>query len=547
MIPLLRYSTSPSLLFLLATVVSIGTFFHCSLSPTRTAGGSDTEVSGKVIALSGGPAQDARIALVPQEYVPGISSLSTVRFDTTNKDGAYRFSEVSSGTYNIEARGLSDGTRMLAKGVAPGTTADENTGTLRLPGFLKVPLTNPAGEGTAGISVEGTMIYRELSDEDRQRGYVILDSLPAAMLSAINLVTAQEVFVLADSAAVSENDTGLVDGFGSWEYRTTILLNTTSSGAGISENVSGFPLLVRLDSSTFDFSQARSDGADIRFAGEDGLLLPFEIDTWNPDAGVAAVWVLLDTVYGGRNDQGIRMYWGCSQAVNMSNGVSVFPPSDGYIGAWHLGDSDNSRRASATGGNHATPIDYDGDERVGGVVGFADSINDGCAIDLGAFNVDDTVTIETWVSIGNAVNWGPIIHKSSDTAIYPWNIFSLQLDSVPGDKRVIFDLSVDSADYGARTTTTFAPDQWFHVAGVRSGTWVGVYVNGVLEDTSEAPQSYSQNAQQVFVGLKKFFPAPDFSFRIDELRISRKAFSESWLKLSYETQKPGGTSVQFGR
>ena len=140
--------------------------------------------------------------------------------------------------------------------------------------------------------------------------------------------------------------------------------------------------------------------------------------------------------------------------------------------------------------------------------------------------------MEAWISIGNAVNWGPIVHKSSDSAIYPWNIFSLQLDSTEGDKRVIFDLSVDSADYGAHTTTAFVPEQWFHIAGVRRGTWMGVYVNGVLEDTSDAPETYSQNDQQVFVGLKQFFPSPDLSFRIDELRISKKAFSESWLKLS---------------
>ena len=45
-----------------------------------------------------------------------------------------------------------------------------------------------------------------------------------------------------------------------WQYRKKINFDTTETGAGIGENLSDVPVLVRLHSGNFSFTNAREDG-----------------------------------------------------------------------------------------------------------------------------------------------------------------------------------------------------------------------------------------------------------------------------------------------
>ena len=79
-----------------------------------------------------------------------------------------------------------------------------------------------------------------------------------------------------------------------WRYAQTITLDTTASGANVTEDVENYPLAVLLDRSRFDFSQAQANGADIRFFDAAGKALPHAIELWDSRPGSAAIWVLLD-------------------------------------------------------------------------------------------------------------------------------------------------------------------------------------------------------------------------------------------------------------
>ncbi|RPI52252.1 MAG: hypothetical protein EHM55_16965 [Acidobacteria bacterium] len=63
-----------------------------------------------------------------------------------------------------------------------------------------------------------------------------------------------------------------------WRYARTITIDTTAAGANVPEDVENYPLSVLLDKSRFDFSQARPDGADIRFFDAAGKALPHAIE-----------------------------------------------------------------------------------------------------------------------------------------------------------------------------------------------------------------------------------------------------------------------------
>ena len=109
-----------------------------------------------------------------------------------------------------------------------------------------------------------------------------------------------------------------------WRYAQTITIDTTAAGANVPDDVENYPLAVLLDKSRFDFSQARADGADIRFFDAAGKALPHAIELWDRESGSAAIWVLLDVVKGNSKDQSIVMRWGHSGAPDISDSKAVF-------------------------------------------------------------------------------------------------------------------------------------------------------------------------------------------------------------------------------
>ena len=119
-----------------------------------------------------------------------------------------------------------------------------------------------------------------------------------------------------------------------------ISFNTTAqnNGAGISTNVENFPLLVRLDTSNFDFTLVNKFGQNIYFQQPNGSFLPFEIEQWDSARGVASIWVRLDTVFGNSNSQFITLAWGDLGASQHSLGSDVFKASNGFAGVWHFSE-----------------------------------------------------------------------------------------------------------------------------------------------------------------------------------------------------------------
>jgi len=72
-----------------------------------------------------------------------------------------------------------------------------------------------------------------------------------------------------------------------WDYRRLITISNPSDPP---VELANYQVQVKLDSSSFDFTKAKSDGGDIRITSEDGTtLIPFWIETWTPSS--ASIWV----------------------------------------------------------------------------------------------------------------------------------------------------------------------------------------------------------------------------------------------------------------
>ena len=49
--------------------------------------------------------------------------------------------------------------------------------------------------------------------------------------------------------------------------------------------IEGFPLLVRLNKESFDFTKAQAQGEDVRLATSAGAALVYQIETWDAARG----------------------------------------------------------------------------------------------------------------------------------------------------------------------------------------------------------------------------------------------------------------------
>ena len=152
----------------------------------------------------------------------------------------------------------------------------------------------------------------------------------------------------------------LLASFAAWNALGLDVLNTegftkkmplTFSGCGVAEPnaLANFPALVVFDPSaqpTFDYNDFSPDASDLRFAGADGVELPYEIDTWNP-AGRSLVWVRVSSLHDAAR---IDAYWGGAAAAPAYTGAdNVW--ANGYVAVWHFSGSAVPLADSSSHGN----------------------------------------------------------------------------------------------------------------------------------------------------------------------------------------------------
>lgn len=332
-----------------------------------------------------------------------------------------------------------------------------------------------------------------------------------------------------------------------------VQITTGTGGANIASDLVAFPVLVRLNSSNFDFSKAQSNGEDIRFEKMNGVPLPYEVDRWDKAAQVAEIWVLVDTVYANNDSQQVRMSYGNVHAVDSSDAESVFDTANGFAGVWHLSEKTGTNRYDATAYGHTgTAVNYAANDWTEGVIGICDSSHDTTSyITMGnpqGLRIQGPITGSAWVygyqptqKILSKHDWGSS-NKSS---------WSLYFETFGGDNPIV-ELSYDGVTEKFFQMTTIAADlnAWNYITFSfdPSTQVVTVSVNGAFE---QQPTGWSN-------GTVLYDTETDFILRanrandeiknvlrlaIDEARVANVVRSADWLTMCYETQRPGSNVV----
>lgn len=340
--------------------------------------------------------------------------------------------------------------------------------------------------------------------------------------------------------------------FTGWADSTRVRFNTMASGAGVAADVANFPVLVRLSAADFIFSEARADGADLRFADSLGNPLPFEIERFDAAAKQAEIWVLPAAVKGGSQSQWIKMYWGNPSATSSSSGPSVFGAGGNFSGVWHLGEDGNTAsggyKDASGGARHGTGLSLSPASDIPAAVGygtrFTAAINQGITVGhSAALHPSTALTVEAWI---RATTQGPfrrIVGKPYTALAAPWNEYSLETDAA--GSRVSFSLTVGDLEAGIQGTTVMAPGTWYHVVGTYDGVSQNVYVNGVLENSLARSGPISDYGQPLAIAKYALDNNSNFDGDVDEARVSRATRSANWIKLAYENQKAGQKLITF--
>ncbi|MBF0432292.1 MAG: DUF2341 domain-containing protein [Fibrobacteria bacterium] len=520
------------------------------------SGGTAIEVAGTVKTQSGDKAGNVVVTLYAKGYNPSLGTTSPDNsiVAVTDSDGEFVFQGLTDGSYNLVVVDGQDGSRLLLQNIeiVEGTTDDINDEELILktPGVIRCLLLDKGAAASDVVYIPGTGVYTELKTTDVDNGSFVIPNVPVGQFSTImysgnSNTTSLNIATLP--VTVMSGDTTVLSFYPAYKYAAAVTINTKATGAGLETNVLNFPLLVRLTSENFSFSQARQQGEELRFAKPSGQLLSHEIERWDTEGERAAVWVRLDSVYADTNRSYMIMYWGNAASNAGWESRDVFQYDEGFAGVWHLGEAKDT---VTEGFADATTAPDRGTERgiiydVRAVIGLG-QVFDGSEsyIDVQTSQKLDQapgMTISFWCRSdldSFDVNRGLFGRGNAGSMKTPY-IYGLA-----GTNKIRMDFQSDK-DTVMLESTAIKKDTWFYIAFSWDGQTITSYINGVAGSattTSQGSTLKTSDGSNYFAFVEGMTP---WDGMMDEIRSEKVGRSASWIKLCFETQKQNSSVVEI--
>jgi hypothetical protein len=568
----LRHSALKNVKWTIALIVGIcalcALFSSCSLNSFQTAGGTTTETTNGVTASirksDGSAAAGATVRLRRSDYVaqpPASLAKSTIYSADvlTDAQGHFEINGIDRGAYTIE---VSDQPKGSGQGGAILLTCSiDINDTLDLGADTLQPFATVQGAadttGTSGKNLFVQVVGIEQLTPVNSTGGFVISNLPAGLFSlrVIAVQGAQTTVIRTDQVSAISGDTVRVTMPG-WSFAKKLFLNTTPTGADVKSDVYEFPLLVRLNSSNFDFTQVGDSGRDMRFSKKDGTALPYEIELWDAANNKAAIWVKVDTVHRNDNSQFVIMYWGLrstvgstgSATVSLSNGAAVFDTAKGFQGVWHLNEGSGQAAKDATANRFdGTPSDT-APTAASGAIGLAQEFDGksnylqmlGTAGSKLNFPENGYYSVSAWVFVDTLVDSTTHVIASKGHQQYFLKLYW-------GDgQHWEFTEYHDKVGWQVSPYSPAKARTWKFLVGVRDGNNQYLYLDGELVNNAYgvAVDSSARNTADDFsIGKYLRYAAYAgqgfcwFDGKIDEVRVSSKSLSADWIKLCYMNQK----------
>jgi hypothetical protein len=538
----------------------------------RFGGGSedsnDLQVTGFLFERDGTPARNARVVLFRSQELE-VPAEST----TTDRSGYFRFQPVPRGNYSLLG-GIESG----AAAIFIPLLEVEGDSHLQLPPLKleRVAILQGRLEGNwkQARAVLDSTPYR--TDVDASGRFVFPSLAPGRYLLRILVAPGEgpereaaqmRVTVAAgDSLTLPPVSVRLAT---EWSHRGRLQVEMSDLGGN---RLEGFPLLLRLEGDAFP-AGADPGGRDIRFARLDGTLQAHEIESWDPTARKAAIWVRADTLTQGTS---LWMHWGNAAAPLSEGGVF---DSSAHAGAWHLGEnpagpapqsrdvSGRLNHATAQGAVLPTPAEgiagnglafIGGDQYLSSAMPqihpddftvslwFRAQTPGGklAGLESKATGTSDYFDRQLWLDSSGRVCFG--VFSPAPAVITPAD--SPYVRAVPGSPsdppgRLNMQRILTSA-------STYLDGGWHHLAATLSTQGQFLYVDGIQAAANPSCTSgagftgywrFAGGALRTWVGA----PAKEyFHGALDEISVSRSRDAD-WIRAAFLTQKPGTRGLLF--
>jgi hypothetical protein len=336
----------------------------------------------------------------------------------------------------------------------------------------------------------------------------------------------------------------------SWANRRKITLNNSESA----ENLTNFPILVTLNSSSIDYANTQDSGQDIRFVDADGTTqLSHEIELWN-ESGASYVWVKVPQIDAGSTTDYVWMYYANAVASDGQNVTSVW--GNNYSSVWHMNQDPatagvNGILDSSADTNHGTDQgSMDAADQISGQVGYAldfDGVND-FIYTSDSYSNPNNLTLSAWVKTNTAS--GNKIIGFEGSQIDPGVAYDrlLYVDTNGKARMGSHDGNIDTVP----STTTVSNNSWHYITGTQNETTdlIEIFIDGVSEGTAGNEFAVDYTGYWKIGGYKVtgwpsgtdgYFPG-----QIDEVRLSSVSRSADWIEAEYNwISNPAGYNT-FG-
>lgn len=325
-----------------------------------------------------------------------------------------------------------------------------------------------------------------------------------------------------------------------WSYRKKVTIDHTKVGG----NLTNFPVLIGLDKDSDLASNTQADGDDILFTSSDGTTkLDHEVEKYEGDSGELLAWVRIPTL-SSTADTEIYMYYGNPSATNQENGTEVW--DDHFHGVWHLSESASPSKDSTSYANHGNGVNSPSYGAAGMIDGCVDFGTKDCGVvmpdnnSLDVCNSDFTVSVwcKKYVSTNYHDSISPFC-KCNSRILYPGtNEWCLATYDFNMNDIFRFAIEIGTTFYDVQDDTTLDLYTWYHVVGVRDGTTLRLYVNGVEKATASCSSGSVNNVigRNIIMGYWERDPVRSFRGSSDEARISFTARSAEWIQTCYANQ-----------
>lgn len=251
-----------------------------------------------------------------------------------------------------------------------------------------------------------------------------------------------------------------------WTHKKKLGFDTTASGIEIKEEVAQLPLLVRLHSGNFTFSEAKPDGSDLRFFAADGKTpLKYHIEKFDAANELANAWVALPKLSANSEEDSLTLAWGNPKAEAAGDSKGTYDAVQ--ILVFHFGEPDGVKDATGNA-NHANassakPIPA-------GPIGAAAGFDGSSRIDIPAsgtlkLSAADGFTFSAWIKPAGTDN--AMLYAQRDGAK------TLGIGLAGGS------LYAGSGAAKASASVALKPGIWQHVAVVASSGKVTFYADGI--------------------------------------------------------------------